>query len=70
MSIKERTTYHPKWYRVIVQTVAGPVSVDVDTLDDARSGQAKNTREHWPTPRIRACWNVKGQSWIDSEEVR
>lgn len=70
MSIEERTTYHPKWYRVVVSTVAGPVSVDVDTLDQARTVQARNTREHWPVPQIRACWNLKGKSWIDSEVVR
>lgn len=70
MSMGERTSYHPKFYRVTVQTVAGPVSVDVDTLEEAREAQKANTRQHWPVPVIRACWYLKGKNWIDSEIVR
>jgi hypothetical protein len=66
----ERTTYHPAFYRVSFGTAAGLVWRDVRTLEEARREAKRQASPGWDYPQIRACWNVQGRPYIDSEPVR
>ena len=60
---RNRTTYHPAFYRVLVTTVKGRMWRDCRTLAEARQVARRDRGS------ILACWYVEGSRALDTEPV-